>query len=105
MAGTAEPVPADESAQYFHARSRPAQLAVHVFPQGQPISDRAALDQRVADLDREYQDSVIPVPAWGGYIVRPRTIEFWQGHTNRLHDRFLYRLSTDGTWAINRLAP
>lgn len=105
VGGAAERVPAEESARYFRARPRPAQLALLAFPQGQPIRDRAALDRRVADLDRDYRDRALPVPAWGGYVVRPRTVEFWQGRTDRLHDRFLYRLADDGTWAITRLAP
>ena len=105
VAGTAEPVPADESARLLEDRSRSARLALLAFPQGQPIPDRAALDCRVADLDRQFGEHELPVPLWGGFVVRPHTVECWQGQTSRLHDRFLYRRSGETLWTIDRLAP
>lgn len=105
VAGTAEPVPDEESARLLSAKPRPARLALLAFPQGQPIPCRAALDDRVADLDRQFGEGDPPAPPWGGVVVRPRTVELWQGQTNRLHDRFLYRRSDGDSWTIERLAP
>ena len=105
MRGIAEPVSDEESARLLADRPRPARLALLAFPQGQPIPDRAALDDRVADLDRQFGERELPTPPWGGFVVRPRTVELWQGQTSRLHDRFLYQQSDRDTWSIERLAP
>ena len=67
--------------------------------------DRAALDDRVADLGRRFGDGDLPAPPWGGFVVRPQTVELWQGQTDRLHDRFLYRRTDTDLWTVDRLAP
>ena len=103
--GTAEPVPDEESAQLLADRPRPARLALLAFPQGQPLARRGALDERVADLDRQFGGGDLPTPPWGGFVVRPQTVELWQGQTSRLHDRFLYRRSDEEAWTVDRLAP
>lgn len=105
VTGTAEPVPAEESARLLADRPRPARLALLAFPQGQPLAGRDALDERVADLDRQFGGGDLPIPLWGGFVVRPQAIELWQGQTNRLHDRFLYRRFGSGQWTVDRLSP
>lgn len=105
VAGVAEPVPDEESARLLADRPRPARLALLAFPQGLPIPSRATLDDRVVELDRQFRGRDLPAPSWGGFVVRPRTVELWQGQTSRLHDRFLYRRFERGAWTIERLAP
>ncbi|ETN61135.1 pyridoxamine 5'-phosphate oxidase [Anopheles darlingi] len=97
-----------------------AQIGALASPQSQPIPNREYLDKKEKAIKEELgPDKVVPLPNWGGYLVRPRTIEFWQGQTNRLHDRIRFRKelkdgeSVDGTllhqgedgWVYERLAP
>lgn len=105
VTGTADVLPAPESARFLDARPRSARLALLAFPQGQPIPDRAALDDRLAALGRQFAGRDVPTPPWAGYVVRPQTVELWQGQTSRLHDRFLYRRSGTDGWTLDRLAP
>lgn len=105
VTGTAERLPEGESDRYFDARPRESRLALLAYPQSRPIGDRAGLEDRVAELARRYDGAAIPRPSWGGYVVRPAAVEFWQGQSDRLHDRFLYRASGDGRWDLTRLAP
>jgi pyridoxamine 5'-phosphate oxidase len=97
--------PADSDA-YFASRSRESRLGAWASPQSRPLADRADLDRRLAEIRTRFAAAEdIPRPDhWGGFILRPRTIEFWQGQQARLHDRFLYTPAGDG-WAIRRLAP
>lgn len=91
---------------YFASRPRASQVAATVSPQSRPIAARAELEQRAAALQEQVGDGPIPRPPhWGGYVVWPREIEFWQGRDHRLHDRFRYRRRSDGAWQIERLAP
>ena len=71
------------------------------------IEDRSILEQNVEQLQNQYKDQEkLPCPPhWGGYLVRPTEIEFWQGRSSRLHDRIRYRLGTNQSWTIERLAP
>jgi pyridoxamine 5'-phosphate oxidase len=90
---------------YFATRSREAQLGAWASPQSRPLQSREQLDDRVREAEARFAGREVPRPAqWGGYLVRPRTIEFWQGQVGRLHDRFLYTRTGDG-WRIERLAP
>ena len=74
--------------------------------QSSVIPGRDVLERRIQKLESRYADRDVPAPpGWGGYRLRPETMEFWQGRTNRLHDRFLYSAQADGTWTIERLAP
>jgi pyridoxamine 5'-phosphate oxidase len=94
-----------ESDAYFGGRPRDSQLGAWASAQSEPIGSREELDDRVAELDIAYRDRPIPRPPhWGGYLLVPREVEFWQGQFGRLHDRFRYRW-TDGGWAIERLSP
>ncbi|WP_457288369.1 pyridoxamine 5'-phosphate oxidase [Pedobacter sp. UYP24] len=97
---------ADEvSLDYFHSRPKGSQIGAIASPQSSVIADRSVLEKKVEDLIIEYADQEIPRPAnWGGYLLEPTLIEFWQGRSSRLHDRIVYQL-VDGTWEINRLAP
>jgi pyridoxamine 5'-phosphate oxidase len=107
ITGEALQVPTAESARYFATRPRGSQIGAWASPQSRVISTRSLLDAKVAEMMRKLHDGEVPLPSfWGGYRVRPSTIEFWQARTNRLHDRFLYsRAEADGGWLIERLAP
>jgi pyridoxamine 5'-phosphate oxidase len=104
--GPIERLPAADSDAYFASRARESRLGAWASPQSRPLSDRAELDARLGEV-RERFDGIEDVPRpdfWGGFILRPETIEFWQGQQARLHDRFVY--SQDGdAWRIQRLAP
>ncbi len=104
--GTAQKLSNEESEAYFHSRPKGSQIGAIVSPQSSPIPDRDYLEKRLEELTNAYKDKeVIPRPAhWGGYVVRPYSIEFWQGRPNRLHDRVEY-LREGETWIKQRLAP
>ncbi|TKB05881.1 pyridoxamine 5'-phosphate oxidase [Desulforhopalus sp. IMCC35007] len=105
--GTAEKVPAAESARYFLSRPKESQMAAWVSSQSHPISSRQMLLQKFQEMKTKIGEGKVPLPSfWGGYRVEPNEIEFWQGRKNRLHDRFLYK-KENGTdiWTIERLAP
>jgi pyridoxamine 5'-phosphate oxidase len=106
VCGVAEKVSLDESRSYFQSRPRDSQLAAWASPQSRVLSSREAMMQQLESLQKKYADAEIPLPEfWGGYRVRPSQIEFWQGGTNRLHDRFVYSLQPGQAWQIDRLAP
>jgi pyridoxamine 5'-phosphate oxidase len=94
-----------ESDAYYKSRPRGSQLGAWVSEQSRPVGDRGTLEERVRELEAEYEGREIPRPPfWGGYRVEPEEIEFWQGRENRLHDRLLYRRSHEG-WKMERLQP
>jgi pyridoxamine 5'-phosphate oxidase len=103
--GNVAPISAEESDAYFHSRPIGSQLGAWASAQSQVIPSREVLEDRLEALKTQYEGQVIPRPAhWGGYRLTPQAIEFWQGRSNRLHDRLLY--SRDGdTWQRERLAP
>jgi pyridoxamine 5'-phosphate oxidase len=102
--GEVERLPAEESDAYFASRPRDSQIAAAISPQSRPI-ERTELERRFEDLARELGDADPQRPShWGGYLLRPAAIEFWQGRDHRMHDRFVYRRGADG-WRVERLAP
>jgi pyridoxamine 5'-phosphate oxidase len=104
--GTVEKLSKEQSEQYFHSRPIGSQLGALVSPQSQEIAGREELESKWQQLETEYQDKEIPKPAfWGGYIVKPQLVEFWQGRSSRLHDRLLYKNAGKNNWKIVRLAP
>ena len=103
--GRVERVDEDESDAYFASRPLESRLGAWASRQSAPLESRAALDDRVAELEREHAGGDVPRPPhWGGWLVRPEAIELWQGRPNRLHDRFLYTRRGEG-WERARLYP
>ena len=103
--GTAEKTSEADSTNYFHSRPKGSQLGAAVSHQSDIIASRAVLEWNLAELEKEYENKEIPKPEeWGGFLVKPTSIEFWQGRPNRLHDRIRYTLKHDD-WVIERLAP
>jgi pyridoxamine 5'-phosphate oxidase len=94
-----------ESDAYFNSRPRESQIGAWVSPQSSTIDSREVLNERFREFTDKFEGHTVPRPAhWGGYIIRPKYFEFWQGRPNRLHDRLTYRLQ-DGAWKISRMAP
>jgi len=103
--GAVERVPELDSDAYFATRSRDSQLGAWASPQSEPLESREELDARLAEVSGRYAGQDIPrPPRWGGYLLRPDSIEFWQGQVGRLHDRFCYTRRAEG-WRIERLGP
>ncbi len=103
--GKVEKLSKEASERYFHSRPVGSQIGAIVSPQSQTITDRKTLATKVEELTLQYEGKTIPKPAhWGGYIVKPTAIEFWQGRRSRLHDRIKYDL-INGKWQTSRLAP
>ena len=103
--GPVEPLSDAESDEYFATRPEDSQIGAWASPQSEPLPDRAALDARVGETKARFSGGPVPRPRfWGGYALRPETMEFWQGQAGRLHDRFLYTREA-GSWRIDRLAP
>ena len=104
--GVATKVPSEESDEYFQKRPYKSRIGARISPQSQPIASRMQLIRAfVREAARWIGKEVERPDNWGGYAVTPTRMEFWQGRPNRLHDRFLYTLKTDGKWEINRLSP
>ena len=104
--GKAEKIAENLSDGYFESRPRGSQLGAIVSNQSQPIENRAVLEGKLKELEAFYEGKEIERPEnWGGYMVRPIELEFWQGRPNRLHDRIRYQLQDDYNWKIDQLAP
>lgn len=94
------------SEHYFASRPRTSQLGAVASPQSEVISGRPELETRYADAERQFEGQQIPCPEhWGGFLLEPKTIEFWQGRRSRLHDRFRFTRLKGDTWRIDQLAP
>jgi pyridoxamine 5'-phosphate oxidase len=105
VSGTVEPLPRDESEAYFRTRPLGSRLGAWASRQSEVVPDRRALERAFAEAEAAYGDDPPLPPWWGGYLLRPRRLEFWQNRPNRLHDRFRYTLGSGGSWALERLAP
>jgi len=104
--GVAEKVETSESLKYFMGRPRGSQLGAWVSDQRSVLSSRKILEMKLDEIKRKFADGKIPLPDyWGGFRIKPKRFEFWQGQPNRLHDRFLYSKIDDESWEIERLAP
>lgn len=104
--GTAERVSNMQVAKYFLSRPKESQLAAWASEQSRPVSTRQALLQKFAEIKHKFEHGEVPLPSfWGGFLVRPHKIEFWQGGEHRLHDRFMYSRQSDHSWSIERLCP
>ena len=104
--GKAEKISENLSDGYFESRPDGSKLGAWASDQSEPVPSRNYLDERLASFEKKFQNKEIPRPKyWGGYIVKPISIEFWQGRPNRMHDRIRYELQEDFDWKIDRLAP
>ncbi len=104
--GKAEKISADVSDGYFESRPRGSQLGAHASQQSTVVPNRQTLENQLKTLEEKFKNKSIPRPEfWGGFIVKPIEIEFWQGRANRLHDRIRYQLQSDLNWKIERLSP
>jgi pyridoxamine 5'-phosphate oxidase len=102
--GSVSQMPRSAVEAYFRSRPRGSRLGAWASNQSDVIPDRAFLESRLGDADQHFPNEVPPPATWGGYLLVPEQIEFWQGRTNRLHDRLRYR-KEGGAWIIERLAP
>lgn len=94
------------SDNYFDSRPDGSKLGAVVSPQSEVIPSRSYLENKLSALEKEFQGKAIPRPNfWGGFLVRPVEVEFWQGRPNRLHDRIRYQLREDYSWKVDRLSP
>ena len=104
--GKAERLPENLSDGYFESRPEGSKLGAIVSDQSAVIPSRAYLEEALEALQATYEGKEIPRPEyWGGFLVRPESVEFWQGRPNRLHDRLRYTLESDLSWRLERLAP
>ncbi len=94
----------EESDAYFYSRPEGSRVGAWASEQSQIIPERRVLEDRVIEYQQKFSGSIPRPPHWGGYLLKPDSIEFWQGRSNRLHDRLLYT-RTGETWKIDRLAP
>jgi len=106
ITGLVEKISGTQSDEYFQSRPESSRIGAWASPQSRVIEDRNWLDEKFNELVNKMEGTSIPRPThWGGYIVKPVVIEFWQGRPSRLHDRIQYSLDENGEWKIERLAP
>ncbi len=104
--GTVNKLSHEESEKYFKSRPKGSQLAAWASPQSTVVPDRRFLEAKWQEMAARFPGSDLPLPPfWGGFVLAPAHMEFWQGRLNRLHDRFRYTRNPDGSWKIERLAP
>jgi pyridoxamine 5'-phosphate oxidase len=106
VAGEVVRLSPEESEAYFKTRPRGSRLAAWASNQSDPVPGRATLDAKWREMEARYAGQEVPRPPyWGGYVLCPNRIEFWQGRPNRLHDRFRYTRQSDSAWKLERLSP
>ncbi len=106
VAGDVARITEAESEAYFRSRPRGSRIAAWASRQSEVLSDRAALEAKWKEIENKYPGEEVPKPPfWGGYVLTPTRIEFWQGRPSRMHDRFRYTKQADNTWKIERLSP
>jgi pyridoxamine 5'-phosphate oxidase len=103
--GVIEKISAAESDEYFFSRPEGSRLGAWASPQSKIIKNRDVLEENVQRFSNEFKNSIPRPPHWGGYRVMPELMEFWQGRSNRLHDRIQYTKTGSGSWKVDRLAP
>ncbi|HHT33739.1 MAG: pyridoxamine 5'-phosphate oxidase [Proteiniphilum sp.] len=103
--GAVEQLPPDESDAYYLSRPENARIGAWTSPQSRVVADRGELDALQREVEQRFAQEPLPRPDhWGGYLVRPERIEFWQGRPNRMHDRLVYEKNEE-EWSLQRLAP
>ena len=103
--GKAEKLPREESEEYFKTRPRESQIGAWASKQSAEVESRDILQETYQKFEEQFEGQEVPLPDnWGGYVVRPHAIEFWQGRPSRMHDRILYEHKS-GNWVTKRLAP
>ena len=106
ITGTVEKITAAESDVYFESRPAGSRIGAWASPQSSVITSREIIEERQKEFEQKFNDgNITRPPYWGGYIVKPFEIEFWQGRPSRLHDRIQYTLQEESGWKIERLAP
>ena len=106
LEGTVERIPTEESEAYFRTRPRGSQIGAWSSQQSRPLASRQELEAQERHYEEKFRGREIPLPHfWGGYRLKPRSVEFWQGRANRLHDRIKFTRRKDGTWTRERLYP
>jgi pyridoxamine 5'-phosphate oxidase len=106
VGGTVEKLSHAASAAYFKSRPRGSRLAAWASNQSDVVADRAALERKWNEVATRYPGDDVPLPPnWGGFVLKPEWIEFWQGRPSRLHDRFRYTQQPEGSWKLERIAP
>lgn len=104
--GFARKLPEAASDRYFASRPRNSQLGAWTSPQSQTIPNREFIEKRFGDIHAQFKGQPVPRPPhWGGYLVRPEAVEFWQRGADRLHDRFIYTRAGAQEWSVRRVAP
>lgn len=105
VTGTVSKVPEAMSDEYFQSRPRGSKLGAWASHQSERLTSRNELEERVQQLATQYQDEVPRPPHWGGYIIEPLRVEFWQGRPSRLHDRIVFEKLQNGSWDVYRKNP
>jgi len=106
ISGHVKKISTTESDDYFATRPEGSRIGAWASPQSKVIDSRAVIEERLAAYQQKFADGhIVRPPHWGGYVVEPQVIEFWQGRPDRLHDRIRYSLTENNNWKIERLAP